>query len=125
MAGFRLAWHLAIKIKFPRVKGSKASPKSLLVRAAFAAFAIIFLGFFGVFSFYYIKYQKIVDDKMSGQIFENMAKIYAQPRSVRVGQKANVNEISNYLRHAGYTEAGEHGESRLGTYKLVSGGVQV
>lgn len=125
MAGFRLAWHLAIKIKFPRVGGSKAGRKSLLVRAAFTAFLLIFLTFFGIFTYYYIKYQKIVDQRMSGQIFENMAKIYAQPRSVRVGQKANVNEVSNYLRHAGYTEAGEHGESRLGTYKLVSGGIQV
>jgi penicillin-binding protein 1B len=125
VAGFRLTWHLAIKIKFPRVRGSKAGPKSSLVRAALAALLIVFLVFFGIFSFYYIKYQKIVDQRMSGQIFENTAKIYAQPRNVRVGQKADVREISNYLRHAGYTEAGEAGQSNLGTYKVVSGGIEV
>ncbi|HEY6272961.1 MAG TPA: PBP1A family penicillin-binding protein [Terriglobales bacterium] len=62
---------------------------------------------------------------MSGPIFANTAKIYAQPRSVRVGQKADVHEISNYLRHAGYTEEGESGQSKLGTYKVLSGGIEV
>src|SRR5262245_2455246 len=72
-----------------------------------------------------MKYERIIDKKMSGQIFANTAKIYAQPRAIRIGQKADAKEISNYLRHAGYTEAGETGKSKLGTYQIVSGGVQV
>jgi penicillin-binding protein 1B len=116
---------LAIKIKVPRVKGFRNSLKNPLVRAALVAFLIVFTVLFGFVGFYYFKYQKIVDQRMSGQIFANNAKIYAQPRSVRVGQKAQVGEISNYLRHAGYTEAGETGQSKLGTYKVVSGGIEV
>ena len=116
---------MAIKIKVPRVKGFRNSLKNPLVRAALVAFLIVFTVLFGFFSFYYIKYQRIVDQRMSGQIFANNAKIYAQPRSVRVGQKADVKEISNYLRHAGYTEAGESGQSKLGTYRPLGGGVEV
>lgn len=116
---------MAIIIKVPRVKGFRNSPKSPFVRAALAAYLIVFTVLFGIFSFYYIKYQKIVDQRMSGQIFANNAKIYAQPRNVRVGQKADVREISNYLRRAGYSEAGESGQSTLGTYRLVNGGIQV
>ena len=78
---------------------------------------------FGIFTFYYLKYEKIVDARMSGQIFANNAKIYAQPRSVRLGQKADVREIANYLRHAGYGESRE--ASKLGTYRIVSGGIEV
>lgn len=88
-------------------------------------FLILFVLFVGVFSYFYFKYQKIVDARMRGQIFANMAKIYAQPRSIRIGQKADIKEISNYLRHSGYTEAGERGQSKLGTYKLLSGAIQV
>src|SRR5262249_60656894 len=62
---------------------------------------------------------------MNGQIFANTAKIYAQPRSIRIGQKADVKEIANYLRHAGYTEAGEKGQSGLGTYTVRLGAIQV
>ena len=99
--------------------------RSPIVRAVVAACLIICLVFFGIFSYYYIKYQKIVDRRMSGPIFANTAKIYAQPREVRVGQKADPKEIANYLRHAGYTESGEQGKSKLGTYRILKDAVEI
>jgi penicillin-binding protein 1B len=116
---------VAIKIKVPRSRGFRNSLQNPLVRAGTAVFLIIGTVLFGIFSFYYIKYAKIVDQKMSGRIFANTAKIYAQPRTVRVGQKADVKEIANYLRHAGYTEAGEKGQSTLGVYHLSGGSIQI
>ncbi len=116
---------MAIKIKIPRVKGFRNSFKSPFIRAALAAFLIISVVIFAVFSYYYIKYEKIVANRMTGQIFANTAKIYAQPRSIRIGQKADPREIANYLRHAGYTETGEQGKSRFGVYHLVSGGIEI
>src|SRR5947209_5578465 len=62
---------------------------------------------------------------MSGQISANTAKIYAQPRGVRVGQKADPREIASYLRHAGYTEEGEQGKSKFGTYRLLSSAIEI
>ncbi len=102
---------MAIKVKIPRVKGFRGGLKSPILRAGVAAFLIIGLVMFGIFSYYYIKYQKIVDKRFYGPIFANTAKIFAQPRDVRIGQKADGREIANYLRHAGYTEIGEPGES--------------
>ena len=124
MAGFRLGT-LAIKVKIPRLKGLRNQPKSYFVRAAVLAGIVIFLGMFGFFSYYYVKYQKIVDIRMGGNIFANTAKIYAQPRSIRLSQKADTKEISNYLRHAGYTEAGEAGQSPFGTYRLLNNAIEV
>ena len=116
---------MAIKIKIPRVKGFRGSLKSPFLRAAVAAFLIVCLVLFGIFSYYYIKYQKIVDARMSKPIFSNTAKIYAQPRSVRIGQKADPHEIANYLRHAGYTEAGEQGKSKLGVYRVLKDAIEI
>ena len=116
---------MAIKIKIPRAKGIRKGLSSPLVRAALAAILIVCLALFGVFSYYYIKYQKIVDRRMSGQIFANTAKIYAQPRSLRVGQKGDPKEIATYLRRAGYTEDGERGQSKFGTYRMVNGGILI
>jgi len=116
---------MAIKIKIPRVKGFRNSLKNPFVRAALAAFLIISTVLFAVFSYYYIKYEKIVASRMSGQIFANTAKIYAQPRNIRVGQKADPREIANYLRHAGYTEAEEQGKSKFGVYRVISGGIEI
>jgi penicillin-binding protein 1B len=116
---------LAIKVKIPRIKGFRNKPKSLIVRIVVAAFVVVFLVMFGTLSYFYFKYEKIVDARMGGQIFANTAKIYAQPRSIRIGQKAEVKEISNYLRHAGYTESGETGQSPFGTYRLLSGAIEI
>jgi penicillin-binding protein 1B len=116
---------MAIKIKIPRVKGFRGSLKSPFVRAGVAVFLITCFVLFGVFSYYYIKYQKIVDKRMSGPIFANTAKIYAQPRELRIGQKADPREIANYLRHAGYTEAGEQGKSKLGVYRVLKDAVEI
>ncbi len=116
---------MAIKIKIPRVKGFRNGLRSPILRAAVAAFLIVCLLMFGLFSYYYVKYQKIVDKRMSGQIFANTAKIYAQPRSVRIGQKADTKEVANYLRHAGYTEEGEQGKSKFGTYRLLNSAIEI
>ncbi|HKV95798.1 MAG TPA: PBP1A family penicillin-binding protein [Candidatus Angelobacter sp.] len=116
---------MAIKLKIPRVKGFRGSLKSPFLRAGLAAFLIISIVLFGVFSYYYIKYQKIVDKRFYGPIFANTAKIYAQPREVRIGQKADPREIANYLRHAGYTEAGEQGKSKLGVYRILKDAVEI
>lgn len=116
---------MAIKIIVPRVKGFRNSLKSPFVRAGLAAFLIITLLMFGVFSYYYVKYQKIVDTRMRGTIFANTAKIYAQPRAIRVGQKADPKEIASYLRHAGYSEASEANKSKFGAYRVFPGGIEI
>ena len=67
-----------------------------------------------------------MDKRFYGPIFANTAKIFAQPRDVRIGQKADGREIANYLRHAGYTEIGEQGQSKFGTYRLLNGsGIEI
>ena len=98
---------------------STTSAKTLI--ACFIVVGAIALGFF---SFFYIKYEKVIDARMRGRIFNNASKIYTNPRVVRPGDPYAEGEIIGYLRRAGYAEEGE-GESRLGTYKRVRGGLQV
>ena len=72
----------------------------------------------GIFSFYYIKYEGIVDQRLKQPLFANTAKIYAAPREVRPGQKLSVQLIANELREAGYTDDdGASKNSPLGTYQ--------
>ncbi|HLJ87345.1 MAG TPA: PBP1A family penicillin-binding protein [Candidatus Angelobacter sp.] len=116
---------MAIKIKIPNAKGFRNSFRNPFIRAGLAVILILGLAFFGVFSYYYAKYQQIVDKRMRGQIFANTAKIYAQPRSIRIGQKADPQEIAGYLRHAGYTDVSAQAASKFGSYRLISGGIEI
>ncbi len=90
-----------------------------------AVFLIVCLCGFGIFAFYYVRYQKIVDERIRKPIFNNEAKIYAAPELVRVGDKWTVRDIANDLRHAGYTEASEQGASKIGTYTVGAESIQI
>jgi penicillin-binding protein 1B len=105
---------LAIRLKIPRGKGIHGHLSHPAVKASVAGFIIICMMFFGVFAYYYVKYQKIVDKRLHGQIFANSAKIYAAPETVRVGESLKSSAIAAELRRAGYTEESERNGSRIG-----------
>ena len=112
---------MAVKVKLSKTR--KGTPSSAtLIRLAVAAFLIVAIIAFGVFAWYYVKYQKIVDRRMSGRIFSNAARIYALPREVRLGETLTNQEIAAQLRRAGYTDKGD---SRIGTYRLLNGGIEI
>lgn len=94
------------------------------IRVGLAVFIVFCLILFGYFSFYYVKYQKIVDKRMSGQIFAPSAKIYARPTEVDVGDKATVTELAADLRRAGYVE-GNKGDAPMGRYELSHGSLDI
>ncbi len=123
---------MPVKVKVaPRSKPSeKRSTKrstrgNAILRGAVSAFLILCMVAFGIFAFYYVRYQKIVDERIRKPIFNNAAKIYASPELVRVGDKWSAGEIANDLRHAGYTEGGEQGASKIGTYSLRGNTIEV
>jgi penicillin-binding protein 1B len=95
-----------------------------LVKAALACFLLAAVVAVAVFSFYYIKYERVVDQRLKGRLFNNSARIYAAPPVVRVGEQVPAAEVARQLRLAGYVPEG-HGESGLGTYRLLGDGIEV
>jgi penicillin-binding protein 1B len=95
-----------------------------VIKAAVASFILICTLVIGVFAYYYTKFEKVIDRRMSGQIFSNTAKIYALPKTVQVGGSVTAKEIAAELRRAGYSEEGR-GDSKIGQYRLTSSGIEV
>lgn len=124
---------MAIKVKIPRSKQASQSKRKTsrpqlsdpVIKTAVAAFIILCTAFLGVFAYYYIKYEKIIDRRMSGRIFTNSAQVYALPKTVHVGQPESADEIATELRRAGYSEQGHGAESPVGTYRLTSTGIRI
>lgn len=116
---------MAVKVKIPKRKGSRFHLSDPIVRAAAAAFIILATITFGVFAFYYIKFQKLIDQKMAGPVFNNSSKIYGMPRTLYRGYPITRDQIVAELRKAGYSEEAEKGESKMGTYRVVSRGVEI
>ncbi len=94
-----------------------------IVRAALLAFLTLSLVVVGFFSYWYVKYDRIIEQRFRDRVFTNSAKIYAGPRVMRVGTSFTIREIASELRHAGYSE--KDGDSRLGSYHAKSGSIEV
>ena len=78
-----------------------------LVKLFVTGFLIAGVIFLAMFTYFYVKYERIVDRRMAGPIFSNAAKIYARPQTVSVGDKIDAAEIAAQLRRAGYTQEGK------------------
>ncbi|HWZ80993.1 MAG TPA: transglycosylase domain-containing protein, partial [Terriglobales bacterium] len=119
---------MAIKLKIPTAgrgaKGGKGLlPRDPIVRAALLAFLTISLVVVGFFSYWYVKYDRIIEQRFRDPVFASSAKIYAGPRVVRVGSSFTVRDMAAELRHAGYSE--KDGESLLGAYHVRGSAIEV
>jgi penicillin-binding protein 1B len=119
---------VAIKVKIPKRKNGGKSGKGLVsrdpvIRVALAVFIILSVGFCGWFSYYYIKYDRIIDQRFKGPVFSSSAQIYAIPRAVRVGEKVDLHEIAAQLRRAGYAE--NDGPSPMGNYRALGNSIEI
>ncbi len=96
-----------------------------IVKTLVAAFLVSGILLMAVFAFLYVKYEGIVDRRMSGQIFNNAAKIYARPQIVDVGDKTSEQEVISYLRRAGYTEQGKENDSPIGRFRATGTSLEI
>ncbi len=129
---------MTIRIRIPKnndAEGKKIRglPRDPVLRAALVAFLILAVSFTVVFSYFYIKYDRIIEHRFRTPVFTNSAKIYALPRTVRDGEKLEAREIAAELKRAGYSEFGHSDaghadkstDSPMGTYRVVNGAIEI
>src|ERR1700682_1820572 len=124
---------MAIKLKIPATRstgqrGRSRGQSNLLardpiVRIAQIGFLSLSLLVIGFFAYWYVKYDRIIEQRFRGPVFASSAKIFASPQVVKIGSKLTISEIAAELRHAGYSE--KEGESPLGSYRLHGGSIEI
>ena len=65
------------------------------------AFAI-FLTAGGVFTYYYFKYSRMIDARLSGPILQNTTQIFSAPEHISAGQAWGPDDLAAYLTRVGY-----------------------
>ncbi len=73
-----------------------------------------------VFMHYYTIYATIIDRRLSGEVFQNTAKIYATPYIVHAGQEIRPNDVILRLRRAGL-EPRDRTPSEDAVYQFIPG----
>jgi len=120
---------VTIKIRIPKGNGGNAGqrfrglPRDPVLRAALVAFLILAVSFTVLFSYFYIKYDRIIEKRFRSPVFANSAKIYALPRTVRDGEGISAREIATDLQKAGYSD--KEGESKLGSFRVLKDGIEI
>jgi len=72
----------------------------------------------------YYRFSGMIDRKISGEVFQNTAKVYAAPLVVFPGQTLRPWQITGYLKKVGYSEKGK-GHTRIGEYSYSKQGLDI
>lgn len=87
---------------------------------------IVFAGFLtagGIFTYYYIKYSRMIDARLSGKIFQNTTQIFSAPQYISTGQAWSEQDLTTYLTRIGYRPAAD--DNALGEYTLEGDTVDI
>jgi penicillin-binding protein 1B len=87
---------------------------------------IIFVAFLtaaGVFSYYYFKYSRMIDARLSGHVLQNTTQIFSAPEHISDGQALRPEELATYLQRVGYRSESDPGA--LGQFSIRGNSVDV
>jgi penicillin-binding protein 1B len=87
------------------------------------AFLAIVVALSSVFVYYYIQFGHLIQQRLTGQVFQNTSRVYSAPGRIYVGETMRPGELSSYLLRAGYQEevvAGAPGE-----FKTTNASVEI
>jgi penicillin-binding protein 1B len=91
-------------------------------RILVAGFAVLVILGMSVFGGFYVKYSRLIDEKLKVGPFAATAKIYAAPESVAVGDTRSANSIGEVLRRSGYTESRSN---LIGSFQIRANSIEI
>jgi penicillin-binding protein 1B len=83
----------------------------------------IFLIAGGIFTYYYMKYSRMIDARLSGGIFENTTQIFSAPEHISAAQAWGPDDLTDYLTRVGYRP--ENDPNALGQYTVQGNTVDI
>jgi penicillin-binding protein 1B len=83
----------------------------------------IFLVVGGIFTYYYIKYSRMIDARLSGHVLQNTTQIFSAPGHISVGQAWGPEDLATYLTRVGYRP--EQDDKAIGQFTLRDNAVDI
>ena len=85
--------------------------------------ALCFLVAASFFTFFYVKYGRMIDARLSGHVLQNTTQIFSAPEHISDGQAWGPDDLVMYLQRVGYRP--EADDNALGEYRLTANTVDV
>jgi penicillin-binding protein 1B len=83
----------------------------------------IFLTSGGLFTYYYLKYSRMINARLSGHVLQNTTQIFSAPKRIADGEAISPEELATYLQRIGYRP--EQDDNSLGQYTVQGSTVDV
>lgn len=77
----------------------------------------------GIFTYYYVKYSRLIDARLSGHTLQNTTQIFSAPEHISVGQAWTPDDLATYLQRVGYRPTQD--DTALGQYTVRGNTVDV
>jgi penicillin-binding protein 1B len=77
--------------------------------AILGMFLALFIAAAGVLTYYYVSFGKLINQRLTGQIFENTSSVYTAPGRIYTGESMKQADLTSYLLRAGYQESDVQG----------------
>ncbi len=76
-----------------------------------------------IFAYYYVQFGKLIDQRLTGQVFQNTSRVFSAPGHVYLGETMHASDLATYLLRAGYQEG--EAEGALGYFKAKGPSVEI
>lgn len=91
-----------------------------------ALLGILFAAFLtagGIFTYFYVKYSRMIDARLTGKVFQNTTQIFSAPEYISVGEAWGPGDLTTYLTRVGYRP--EMDDNSLGEFTLQGDTVDI
>ena len=77
----------------------------------------------GTFVYFYVRFSRVIDARLSGDVFNNASLVSAAPTPVFVGRRSTPDDVAARLRKGLYAEY--EGGSQVGTYRRIGNRLEI
>ena len=81
---------------------------------------VVFVGaiVLGILIYYWTVFSRRIDHLLAGEVFTRTAGIYAAPKQLRVHETISLNDVTAFLKRAGYVEKSQQADTSRGRYEV-------
>ncbi len=106
-----------------RIRIQKGFFTSILGLTLLGVVFAIFITWVSIVSYFYVKYSRMIDARLSGHVLQNTTQIFSAPQRISEGQVWSAEELSTYLTKVGYRP--DKDDNALGQYTVQGSSVDI
>jgi penicillin-binding protein 1B len=106
-----------------RIRIQKGFFTSILGLTLLGVVFAIFITWVSIVSYFYVKYSRMIDARLSGHVLQNTTQIFSAPQRISEGEVWSAEELATYLTKVGYRP--EKDDNALGQYTAQANSVDI